>query len=215
MLDIETMGTDSFSAVVSIAAVQFDLKTGKIGEKFYENITLKSARDIGLHTDPLTVEWWSRQSKEAQQALKFNAKHITKVMTAFSEFMSDKQDHRIWGNGSRFDLGLVLNICTKLHMPQPWRHTLERDVRTLVDFAPEVKTNMKFKGTVHNALSDCLHQIKYCTAIFKRIKVSKSLKNTKTKSTNITVNKKLDEISNKKICAKKLKKQKKSLQISN
>ena len=34
MIDIETMGNMSHSAIVSVGAVRFDLETGEIGEKF-------------------------------------------------------------------------------------------------------------------------------------------------------------------------------------
>ncbi len=32
MLDIETMGTESFSSIVSIGALEFDIETGKTGK---------------------------------------------------------------------------------------------------------------------------------------------------------------------------------------
>ena len=40
MIDLETMGNKSYSAIVSIGAVKFDIKTGETGETFYRNVNL-------------------------------------------------------------------------------------------------------------------------------------------------------------------------------
>ena len=42
MLDLETMGTKSNSAIISIGAVEFDILTGKTGREFYRNVSLQS-----------------------------------------------------------------------------------------------------------------------------------------------------------------------------
>lgn len=48
MLDIETMGNQSYSSILSIGAVKFDLNTGETGDEFYTTIDLKSCLDLGL-----------------------------------------------------------------------------------------------------------------------------------------------------------------------
>ena len=59
MLDIETMGNRSTSAIIQIGACYFDRVTGEIGETFLENILLKSSvEDWGLTVDSLTIQWW-------------------------------------------------------------------------------------------------------------------------------------------------------------
>jgi len=47
MLDLETMGRKSNSALVSIGAVEFNLETGETGKEFYEVIDLQSCLDVG------------------------------------------------------------------------------------------------------------------------------------------------------------------------
>lgn len=66
------------------------------------------------------------------------------------------------GNSARFDLGLLENAYDKAMLSIPWKFYQERCVRTLVSFNPEIKNNLEFTGTAHNALADCYHQIKYC-----------------------------------------------------
>ena len=43
MLDLETMGKCPDAAIIAIGAVEFDVKTPQIGEKFYALVNLESA----------------------------------------------------------------------------------------------------------------------------------------------------------------------------
>ncbi len=47
MLDIETMGNESYSAITSIGAVEFDIETGETGDEFYVVVGLQSCLDAG------------------------------------------------------------------------------------------------------------------------------------------------------------------------
>ena len=58
MLDLETMGNTSDSAIIAIGACYFDPKTGKIEGEFYKEISLESAVKYGGKVDPSTVVWW-------------------------------------------------------------------------------------------------------------------------------------------------------------
>jgi len=169
MVDIETMGTSSYSAIVSIAAVEFDINTGATGNTFYINIDLQSCLDAGLKTDEETVQWWSNQSEKAKMMLNEEKVNLKEALLMFKRFC--RNDCKIWGNSARFDLGILENAYQVTGIKQPWQYYNERCVRTLVGFYPDIKKNTPFVGTPHNAIDDCLHQIKYCTAIWKSIKV--------------------------------------------
>ena len=67
MIDIETLATSNDAALVSIAAVRFDLKTGIVGDSVYFKIDKQSCIDYGLRVDADTVDWWMKQGKEAQE----------------------------------------------------------------------------------------------------------------------------------------------------
>lgn len=166
MLDLETMGSKSNSAIVSIGAVEFDIETGKTGEEFYKVISLQSAIDLGLEMDASTVIWWMQQSDEARKDLCVpNRHHIAEVLNDFKWFCKDK-DYHVWGNSARFDCGILQNAYSKLNQPVPWDFRKERDVRTLVSFAPSLKKTIPVPGTKHNALDDCYYQIEYCAVIY-------------------------------------------------
>lgn len=169
MVDIETMAKGSYAAILSIAAVEFDICTGQTGNTFYVNVDLQSCIDAGLKTDPETVQWWAEQSPEAIQALEEHKEPLTVALQMFKKFIG-KNSYQIWGNSARFDLGILENAFETVGIAKPWSYYNERCVRTLVSFAPEIKENMPFTGTKHNAIDDCLHQIKYCTAIWNHVK---------------------------------------------
>lgn len=170
MVDIETMGNQSYSSIISLGAVEFDLETGKTGSEFYRNISLQSCLSIGLTVSADTIMWWIGQGEQAQKSLVAPQPiSITSALEKFTAFCR-KESYHLWGNSARFDLGILQNAFDKAKLPVCWDFRNERDVRTLVSFAPHIKENLKFEGTKHNALADCYHQIKYCHLIWKALK---------------------------------------------
>ena len=168
MLDIETMGSQSYSSIVSIGAVEFDLDTGNVGETFYRNINLKSCLDAGLIVNADTIMWRLKQNEEARLALSKDTIELAQALLDFSIFCKNK-DYEVWGNSARFDCGILGDAYNKLNLQIPWDFRKERDVRTLVSFAPDIKKNYKYEGVAHNALQDCYNQIGYCTEIWKKL----------------------------------------------
>ncbi len=184
MLDLETMGSESNSAILSIGAVYFNIETGETGETFHKHIKLRDSIDIGLQMNPSTVLWWLAQSNEAQEKLLEGQKATLKikdVLGCFSNFCKAEiynniaiklSDSYIWGNSARFDCGLLQNAYNKLEIPIPWDFRKERCLRTLVSFAPDIASNWVRIGTAHDALDDCYNQIGYCCEIWKTLNKS-------------------------------------------
>src|SRR5690606_39203262 len=115
MLDLETLGNKSNSAIVSLAAVAFDIETGETGRESYERIDLQSCLDAGLTVDGSTIIWWLSQSEEARKKLTENeGKNIAEVLHLFRLFCQDVGSFYIWGNGTRFDCGLLEDAYRKL-----------------------------------------------------------------------------------------------------
>lgn len=167
MVDIETMGTDSYSAIVSIGALEFDINTGKTGREFYTNVDLQSCIDIGLIVNGATIMWWLKQSKAAKESLQVMPVHIKTALESFSGFCNSF--HQVWGNSARFDLGLLENAYVKCGMKAPWSFRNERCLRTLASFNSQTKRDTINTGVEHSALSDCYYQVAYCSAIWNQL----------------------------------------------
>lgn len=173
MLDLETMGNRSNSVIVSIAAVPFNLETGEISNnRFYERVCFQSCLDIGLKVQASTVLWWMQQNEEARKEICRPANNIQGVLDRLRSFLGIYgNDFEIWGNGARFDLGLLQDAYHACGYDiLPWKFRNERDVRTLVSRAPHIKEQTKNIGVEHYPIDDCIFQINYCHAIDKYLK---------------------------------------------
>lgn len=175
MVDIETLSTEQDAAIISIAAVYFNPKTGAIGDEFYTNVNLQSNINAGRNISASTLMWWMDQSKSAQDMVfKQNNKSpkLSESLKLFIEFF--KHDSlKVWGNGSTFDMTILESAFKRCKLAAPWKFWNVRDVRTavemgeLLNFTP--KRDMPFTGVRHNALDDSKHQAKYVSAIYQRI----------------------------------------------
>jgi len=172
MLDLETLGNKSNSAILSIGAVEFNLETGETGREFYETVDLQSCLDFGLKINASTFYWWLQQSQAARDAICGNEKiDLQSALARFNHWMNDCIEHvGIWGNGARFDIGLMEDAYVATGWNKmPWYFRSERDVRTLVAFAPEIKEGYPLLGVEHNPIDDCKHQIGYCVETWKKL----------------------------------------------
>lgn len=168
MIDIETKGTSSYSVIISIAVVEFNMETGTTGKTFVRNVCEKSCESAGLGSDLECIKWWD-DKPELLHSFSKNAKPLTEVLTELAAFIKQKE-YKLWGNSARFDLGLIENAYSALGLKTPWMYYNELDVRTLVALFPSIKENTPFLGEKHNPLHDCYHQIKYCHKIWKALK---------------------------------------------
>jgi DNA polymerase III epsilon subunit-like protein len=168
MLDIETMGNESYSSIISIGALEFDIETGEHGKEFYINVDLQSCMDIGLIVNASTIMWWMNQNEQARQDL--TGRESINILDALGEFSKFcNKDYEIWGNSARFDCGILQNAYNKAGIPIPWDFRKERCVRTLVSFNPEIKRKYPPNEVEHNALSDCYYQVGYCSDIWRSL----------------------------------------------
>ena len=164
MIDIETLGTDSNSLVVSISAVQFDLKNGTVGDTFEIGIDLKEQMDKGAIIDADTVMWWLEQSQDAQKQLtKLTRVPVHTALFEFSTWLYKIGVKGLWGNGATFDNVIVRNLYARHSLKLEVPFWFDRDVRTIVAIKNIDTRDFPFVGTKHNGLDDCLHQINYIT----------------------------------------------------
>ena len=176
MLDLETMGNRSTSAIIQIGAVQFDPVTGDTGGEFERNIDLTSAILKGCTIDQDTMKWWANQSIDAQKALSTPTPiHIKSALRAFSHWIEDDlklKNPQVWGNGATFDNVIISHAYHQCGMKRPWMYRDDRDVRTLVALGKAFGLSAyggKREGTYHRGVDDCIYQIEYCSTIWRHL----------------------------------------------
>lgn len=160
MLDLETFGTKAGSVLRSIGAVIFDPRGEGTGAEFYHNIDRESCERIGLTLDQSTVDWWARQSREAQESLLKNPQPIGVVIMEFHRWFAKNGGEHIWCQGANFDSVLWEAACAAAQIRVPWKFWNVRDTRTVYEMFRFDTKSIERGGTYHNALDDAKHQAK-------------------------------------------------------
>ena len=161
MIDLETMGTANDAVILSIGAVFFDIKTQQLGPTFHAILD----RDDQLaksrtYTDS-TMQWWKRQSEEAQSIFKAKGADPKKALTEFIKFYKQKTKVHPWGNGSTFDISIMEDMFTCYGLKSPFVFWRVMDVRTFKRFVGKGADIPVAIGVKHNALDDAIAQAKY------------------------------------------------------
>ncbi len=174
MLDIETLGNESNSIILSIGACYFDPDTGVIGDKLSIHVDAKSCEEAGMKANADTALWWMGQDEDARKSIITNQRNAIRIEGALSELSGFiKPNSQVWGNGSTFDNAIVKSAYSKFKLTEPWKFWNDRDVRTIVEIGRDVhfnpKSDMPFEGIRHDALDDAIHQAKYVMAIWDRL----------------------------------------------
>lgn len=172
MLDLETLGFQSNSAILSIGAVSFDPKTGETFDKFYEHLDVQEQLDKGAVVNESTIKWWFDQSHEARDEAAQPGMFVENALEEFDEFCESQKEHGqpvlVWGNGARFDLGLLNDIYRRWKKKTPWGMRDEMCYRTVKALYPKY-FNLEFKGVRHHPIADCEYQIACLVNCFTHI----------------------------------------------
>lgn len=170
MVDLETLGVNPGCAILSIAAVRFDIKTGNIQDRFYVNLDLSSCIDHGLVIEADTFLWWLKQSQEARERISQDPVYIVQALLSLNSFIAPTDI--VWGNSARFDFGILIKAYEVAGINIPWKYRHEMCLRTIVSLNPMIRDEEEFTGTPHNALHDCEHQIKYLVKIMNSLTIN-------------------------------------------
>jgi len=155
MLDIETLGSAPDSVILTIAACAFDPFSGTIYDKhaMYRRIDTECQDDRSI--DDLTVEWWSKQSFEAQEEAFGEADRVP-LKDALEELKGLMwHAEYIWANGIAFDMTIIEHAFKSYGMPIPWQYYKVMDARTVYKMSPDREK----LGNSHHAFEDVILQI--------------------------------------------------------
>lgn len=169
MLDLETLGTDPRSVILSIGAVFFT--ETEIGKKFYVELdadeqTEYFKRKVSMNT----VAWWIDQDDDAKQLFSNPDKKMFGIaLSELHDFIGEEAATvEVWSNGASFDIPMLNTAFHDVGLPTPWRFYNERCYRTMKNLVPGVpKPDV---GTKHNALDDALAQALHLQAIWQEMR---------------------------------------------
>lgn len=161
MIDLETLGTDPETPVISLGAVFFDPTTKKIGNSFYMALDVTEQIARGRKPTGETLKWWFSQSDAAKKVFHEKARPASEVLTLFAQwFKATNPKAFVWGNGSTFDISIMEHMFKDYKIEKPWNHTKVMDLRTFKRFKAGGE-QIKKSGVAHNALDDAVSQAQY------------------------------------------------------
>lgn len=173
MIDLETLGTQPGSVILSIGAVLFDpsLPVDEcLGEEFYMVVSTASCIEHGLQMSQATIDWWSKQSPEARTVidqandnsdLATNTLHT--ALTQLTAFLP--VGVKVWSNGANFDQPLLDVAYDRIGSVVPWKYYNSRCYRTIIGLYPDEKSVRPATVCAHNALEDAKWQARHMVNI--------------------------------------------------
>ena len=179
MIDIETWDTAPTAVIRAIAIVGFELKDGLYAiDTACTSIAdcrrtvdeqIQAGRTVGTET----VAWWASQDERLGDMIG-RGKGFAGVEVFEPHSLLGIVEHVlgelhglpadpgacIWSRG-HFDIAILEHLLQAKGGPIPWRYNQVRDVRTLDEIIPPVKSQLP-----HHPLADCLAQMgQVCTAL--------------------------------------------------
>lgn len=152
MVDLETLGTEPSSIILSIGAAAF---VDDEFVTFYQEIKPDqqgSSRTINIDT----VRWWMNQPLKPPmdgESLLHNA------LLEFNDWLRGFDAKIIlWANGTDFDISILHHAMNEHDITPVWAYNDVRDYRTMRKQFPTIVAP-EFTGIRHNALDDATHQL--------------------------------------------------------
>ena len=162
MVDLETLGVEPDSAILTLGAIKFDpFSNSEPHSPLYLKANLEEQTEVfGRTIDENTLAWWSRQPQDIQDeafgettdrvSVEFMLQQLNKWCVALDY---------IWCQGPTFDFVILQHLYKQAEKPVPWNYWQIRDSRTLFAMMPQ-DPRKSIQEQLHNALADCYYQAK-------------------------------------------------------
>ena len=161
VIDLETLSTHANACIVSIGACL--IEDLEIVDTFYTNVDANTCKEVGLHIEKNTLDWWAEQPQEIREAWLKNPQPLSKALLDFSAWYGN-DSIPIWGYGANFDV-VILESAYRAEkvIPIPWKFWDIYCLRTLMN----VLDKRLPKDNNHNALDDATAQANMLIEILK------------------------------------------------
>lgn len=164
MVDIETAGLAYGSAIIQIAAAEFDPTSGTILREWESKVSLVDCNALGLGTDPETLEFHRRAGTCFDQGI--DLFRALNTLYVFLHLYTDEPE--VWAWGLDFETLHLKAAAEAAHYGNDglWKYWQGRDARTVWHIAfPGKKPDRR----PHNALLDVRAQVKDLTAALNHL----------------------------------------------
>lgn len=171
MVDLETLGLDVDSIIISIGAVAFNTHADSfLPERKFYRIIKAQGQDRLVDLD--TVHFHITGSPEMLITLAqscdpkdTNTVILQEALEDFSAFYQQAEATEIWAKPTTFDISMLKHAYGQFsgELEIPWGHRDVRDLSTLAFLFADYK-----KGTAHNAIEDAVQQAEHCWQLMQK-----------------------------------------------
>lgn len=154
MIDLETLGTNPDSVVLTIGAVKFNPnEISPAYQEFYRRVDVDEQTSMGRTIDQSTLEWWGQQESHiVEEALGDHDRADVKTTLQDLNRWCVGVD-AFWCQGTAFDFPILENMFKSIKHHIPWAFWKVRDSRTLFQIMPK-DPRKEANFDAHNALED-------------------------------------------------------------
>jgi len=164
-IDIETLGTERDSVILSLGAVKFDHEKIYEDDGLYLSLKWQPQMDNGGTVTEGTIRFWLSQHRAARDAVlnKSGAVHHDKALQQLSAWFKKNirapKNCCVWAKGPSFDLSLISDLYQRSTNSQPpWPFWAERCVRTAIMLNAAYKVPHPDGMVEHHAFWDAVYQ---------------------------------------------------------
>lgn len=167
MVDTETTGlSPDHNGIIQLAAVRFNYREGTID---VENMFDRCLKVPGNRFwDPKTLQWWQKQKTSILQGIIARQEDPYLVLSGFADWVG--RDHtegpRFWAKPTHFDFPLYQSYLHQYGLFENFHYRSARDLNSFMcgladdPVTQKIEQEIDFIGDQHNAVHDCLHQIR-------------------------------------------------------
>lgn len=161
MVDTESTGLNfERNAIIQITAVRFNLAERTISHDFFDRCLWKPDNRFW---DESTREWWLKK-KDVLMGILARGEDPKTVLEDLTKWAGPNAV--MWAKPTHFDHTFLKSYYSDFNLPHPYFYRSATDMNSFLkgryfpNPAPQWEWELPFDGPKHNAIFDCLHQIK-------------------------------------------------------
>lgn len=169
MVDLETTGTDPYhNAIIQISAVRFNMD-GEVDTNMFDEC-LHVPRNRYWCED--TREWWMQQNPKILNKIWGKMRDPATVLQEFRDWVGGDSP-TLWAKPIHFEYPFLESYFRTFDVQNPFPHWQTQDLRSWCNArgVPGLDKELEFDGDAHDAIHDCLHQIKTLFTLLERTDV--------------------------------------------